>query len=80
MLLNRIQPSIATVLRRNQNGFRQGRSAGGQILTISRIIEGVCANAKGCFVVCRFFKGKDETDSDSLQNSKRNSLRHNDAV
>ena len=30
MLLNRIQPSIETVLRRNQNGFRQGRSASGQ--------------------------------------------------
>ena len=34
---------METVLRRNQNGFRQGRSAGGQILTIRRILEGVRA-------------------------------------
>ena len=31
------------ILRRNQNGFRKGRSTIGQILTVRRIIEGVKA-------------------------------------
>ena len=41
MLLNRIQPTMEKILRKNQNGFRKGRSATSQILTIRRIIEGV---------------------------------------
>ena len=40
MLLNRIRPAIEKVLRRNQNGFRLGRSTIGQILTIRRVLEG----------------------------------------
>ena len=44
MLLNRIQPEVERVLRRNQNGFRKNRSTVGQILTVRRIIEGVKAN------------------------------------
>ena len=44
MLLNRIQPEVEKVLRRNQNGFRKSRSTVGQILTVRRIIEGVNAN------------------------------------
>ena len=44
MLLNRIQPEVEKVLRRNQNGFRKNRSTVGQILTVRRIIEGVKAN------------------------------------
>ena len=43
LLLNRIQPHIESVLRRNQNGFRKERSTVGQILTVRRIIEGVKA-------------------------------------
>ena len=39
MLLNRIRPAIEKVLRKNQNGFRLGRSTIGQILTIRRILE-----------------------------------------
>ena len=41
MLLNRIQPWIESILRNNQNSFRQGRPASSQILTICRILEGV---------------------------------------
>ena len=41
MLLNRIRPAIEKVLRKNQNGFRVGRSTIGQILTIRRLIEEV---------------------------------------
>ena len=44
MLLNRIQPEVEKVLRRNQNGFRKNRSTVGRILTVRRIIEGVKAN------------------------------------
>ena len=41
LLLNRIQPELEKILRRNQNGFRKNRSTVGQILTVRRIIEGV---------------------------------------
>ena len=43
LLLNRIQPHLESVLRRNQNGFRKERSTVGQILTVRRIMEGVKA-------------------------------------
>ena len=43
MLLNRIQPQLENILRKNQNGFRKNRSTVGQILTVRRIIEGVRA-------------------------------------
>lgn len=39
MLLNRISPHLDPILRRNQNGFRKGRSTLPQILAIRRIIE-----------------------------------------
>jgi len=41
LLLNRIQLIFEKILRRNQNGFRKGRSTVGQILTVRRILEGV---------------------------------------
>ena len=41
MLLNRLQPEVDKVLRKNQNGFRKNRSTVSQILTVRRIIEGV---------------------------------------
>ena len=43
LLLNRIQPEMEKILRRNQNGVRKDRSTIGQILTVRRIIEGVKA-------------------------------------
>ena len=43
LLLNRIQPVLEPILRKNQNGFRKNRSTAGQILTVRRIIEGVRA-------------------------------------
>ena len=39
MLLNRIVPHIETLLRKNQNGFRRGRSTLSQILCLRRLIE-----------------------------------------
>ena len=41
LLLNRIQPEMEEILRRNQNGFRKRRLTIGQILTVRKIIEGV---------------------------------------
>ena len=43
LLWNRIEPKIDNILRKNQNGFRKNRSTTSQILTICRILEGVCA-------------------------------------
>ena len=43
LLLNRIEPKIDNILRKNQNGFRRNRSTTSQILTIRRILEGVWA-------------------------------------
>ena len=39
MLLNRISPHLDPILRRNQNGFRKGRSTTPQILALRRLIE-----------------------------------------
>ena len=39
LILNRLRPKIEPILRKNQNGFRPGRSTLGQILTLHRIIE-----------------------------------------
>jgi len=41
MILNRIRPAIDPHLRKNQNGFRPGRTTTSQILALRRIIEGV---------------------------------------
>ena len=43
LLLNRMEPKIDNILRKNQNGFRRNRSTTSQILTIRRILEGVRA-------------------------------------
>ena len=39
LLLNRIVPEVDPLLRKNQNGFRRGRSTLSQILSIRRILE-----------------------------------------
>ena len=39
LLLNRIVPAVDPLLRKNQNGFRRGRSTISQILALRRIIE-----------------------------------------
>ena len=41
MTLNSLKPKVKEVLRRNENGFNQGRSIVQQILVLRRIIEGV---------------------------------------
>ena len=44
MLLNRLKPHLESILRANQNGFREGRSTVGHILALRRIIEEVKIN------------------------------------
>ena len=39
MLLNRLTPFLEPILRKNQNGFRKGRTTIAQILSLRRIIE-----------------------------------------
>ena len=39
MILNRLTPFLDPILRKNQNGFRKGRSTIAQILSLRRIIE-----------------------------------------
>ena len=60
MLLNRMKPSLEEVLRKNQNGFRPGRSTTSHILALRRIIEGAKAkNLKATMVFIDFKKAFD---------------------
>ena len=60
LLLNRIRPQLESILRRNQNGFRQHRSTTGQILTIRRLIEEINKkNLKATMVFVDFSKAFD---------------------
>ena len=43
LLRNRIESKIDNILRKKQNGFRRNRSTPSQILTISRMLEGIRA-------------------------------------
>ena len=51
MLLNRISPHLDPILRRNQNGFRNGRSTTPQFLTLGRLIEELKISNKQAHVV-----------------------------
>ena len=55
-----IEPKIENILRKNQNGFRRNRSKTSQILTISRILEGVRAkNLEATILFVDFTKAFD---------------------
>ena len=56
MILNRIQPSSDPLLRKNQNGFRPGRSTVAYILAIRRLIEGVQRNNRTAVITFVDFK------------------------
>ena len=61
MLLNRIRPHLEPLLRKNQNGFRPGRSIVAQILTLRRLVEGI--KAKHLTAVLTFMDYKKAFDS-----------------
>ena len=53
MILNRVRQAIDPLLRKNQNGFREGRTTTSQILALRRMIEEVKKNnltAVLCFI------------------------------
>ena len=60
LLLYRIRPKMEPILRKNQNGFRLGRSTIGQILTVRRILEGVKSKSlSACLLFVDFSKAFD---------------------
>lgn len=68
VLLNRIQPEVGKVLRRNQNDFRKNRSTVAQILIVRRIIEGVRAkNLQAALLLLHFSKAFDSVHSGKLE-------------
>eukprot|EP00111_Clytia_hemisphaerica_P009882 TCONS_00028945-protein len=56
LLFNRIVPILDPLLRRNQNGFRMGRSTLSQILSIRRILEEMRKLNKDAFICFVDFK------------------------
>ena len=60
LLHNRIEPKIDNILGKNQNGFQRNRSTASQILTIRRILEGVCSkNLQATILFVDFTKAFD---------------------
>ena len=51
MLLNRISPHLDPILRRNQNGFRKGRSTTPRMQALRRLIEGLRISNKQAYIV-----------------------------
>ena len=63
MLLNRIVPYVEPLLRKNQNGFRRGRSTLSQILCLRRLIEeSHASNRDLALVFVDFSKAFDSVD------------------
>lgn len=61
LILQRVRPHIDPLLRKNQNGFREGRSTVSQILALRRIIEGI--KSKNLTAVLTFVDFKKAFDS-----------------
>ena len=52
LLLNRVSEHIEPILRRDQNGFRKGRSTLPQTLALRRIIEEIRTSSRNATLVC----------------------------
>ena len=60
LLCNHVEPKIDNILRKKQNDFWRNRSMTSQILTIRRILEGVCAkNLEATILFVDFTKAFD---------------------
>ena len=67
LLLNRLLPKVEPLLRKNQNGFRAGRSTLSQILALRRIIEEITnCNKEAVFIFIDFSKAFDSIDRDKM--------------
>ena len=67
LILNRLVPSLDPILRRNQNGFRRGRSTISQILALRRIIEEMRnANREMTLIFVDFKKAFDSVDRQAM--------------
>ena len=67
LILNRLRPKIEPILRKNQNGFRPGRSTLGQILTLRRIIEEITyCNKTAAIIFVDFSKAFDSVNRDKM--------------
>ena len=63
LLLKRLLPHVDSLLRKNQNGFRAGRSTLSQILALRRIIEEMThCNRDAALVFIEFSKAFDSVD------------------
>lgn len=67
LLLNRIRPHVDPILRKNQNGFRSGRSTLTQILALRRILEEARNfNLEAILVFVDFKKAFDSVDREKM--------------
>ena len=67
MILNRVVPFVEPLLRKNQNGFRRGRSTLSQILCLRRIIEECkLSNRDLALVFVDFSKAFDSIDRNKM--------------
>ena len=67
LILNRLLPKVEPLLRKNQNGFRAGRSTLSQILALRRIIEEITnCNKEAVFIFVDFSKAFDSIDRSKM--------------
>ena len=67
LILNRLRPKLEPILRKNQNGFRPGRSTLSQILTLRRIIEEITfCNKTAALIFVDFSKAFDSIHRDQM--------------
>ena len=67
LILNRLRPKLEPILRKNQYGFRPGRSTLGQILTLRRFIEEISfCNKTAALIFVDFSKAFDSVNREKM--------------